>query len=70
MWEEREGKRQGERWREGGEREREFLFMRVIDKHVCFFTSIPHPNERERERERVCTVIVRPIWKYMNISFE
>ena len=28
------------------EREREsFLFTKVIDKHVCFFTSSPRPNK-------------------------
>ena len=27
-------------------------------------------REKEREGERVCTVTMRPIWKYTNISFE
>ena len=36
------------------EKERESLFTRVIDKHVCFFTSSPRPNKglfKERERD-------------------
>ena len=35
--------RERERERERGQNS---LFMRVIDKHVCFFTSSPRPNKR------------------------
>ena len=45
-WTEREGgEREKEREREREREKKNSLFTRVIDKHVCFFTSNPRPNK-------------------------